>query len=214
MKIKKLLLLIIFCIIICTSIFISYKKNSVTISVKEIRNLDDSICKEQIENKSIFDVDLEAIENIDDRSFKQTISFKNNTEKQKIYMAFTIHLPQILIDEKIVSEYYESCDYGDIYDLDTVPIVEGAKVYAGYEITETPLSEYQKQILSEFKNIFYCEAYIDQYVFYLKFSPNGYEIISLEEFKKNTSPFPNGRLLSNLKKNSSDYKIVHIKRVK
>lgn len=54
---------------------------------------------------------------------------------------------------------------------------------------------------------------MDKYIFYLKLSPKGYEIISLEEFEKNASTFSKGKLIKNLKNTSPDYKIVRIKKI-
>ncbi|WP_143146973.1 hypothetical protein [Hathewaya proteolytica] len=125
---------------------------------------------------------------------------------------FNVHVPQKLIDNKIVSSEYDSTAYGKIYNLDRVPYVKGATVYHGYSITESELTESQENILKELKDTLYCEMYIDKYLFYLKLSNNTYEIISLDEFKENAAPFENGMLINNMSKNLTDYKFLHVKK--
>ncbi|WP_142414491.1 hypothetical protein [Hathewaya massiliensis] len=210
---KLSVIIIIFCIIACISIIIIYKKNSVTIDVKEITKTEDSVCIKQVKNKSIFDVAYKIKETDNDKYCEQEITFKNNTKKQKVYMVFNIHIPQKLIDENIVSQFYDYETYGSIYNLDTVPRVTEATIHNRYEITESDLTEQQQETLKKLKNILYCEAYMDKYIFYLKLSPKGYEIISLEEFEKNAGPFSKGKLIKNLKNTSPDYKIVRIKKI-
>lgn len=213
MKKKKPLLILISIAIALIIIFIVYYINSVTIEVKEITDIKDPICVEQIKNKSIFDLKYKRITTDNKNLNYHELSFENKTGKEKIYMIFNVHVPQKLIDNKIVSVKDDSMNYGSIYNLDTVPYVTGANVHHEYPITDSELTASQKQVLNDLEDTLYCEAYIDKYIFYLKLSNGNYEIISLDEFKENVAPFENGMLRKHFSKYLQDYKFVRTKKV-
>lgn len=196
--------------VLCVTMVVIYFSRPVA-EIKEINNLNDPICIEQMKNKNLFDIQYDGDYQKNNELWKYYDVVNKKPGQKNVKFSSCMYTPKELIENNILEDprsqgFYEDPQHNNEYNYwslileDASDITKSWGIPHSFKVKES-LTEEQKNILNKYKDILYIEMYIDKYLFYLKIGPEKqYEIITKEELVKNVHYTEKRSLVYNIKK--------------